>query len=418
MLTKIIKNKMQKSHSLLNQIKSNYILEKIFSFAFIDIKSTIKLIKYNKNLFKRLNINIKDSFEYETKTEIFKRGETQYSIIIYFKMVLIFIPFFIYLIMFYAKGKFNSENIKEKYNKKKKGFVDFMDNYILLIYIVLIISLFLVNYILNIWKKFTVSGNIKMIIFLTYILLDLLHFIFYIIKFDFTKKIINKKINWFYNFDITLMIFMTIYLMIFLPVLLCFFIDYLNNNYNNFGDIIKIILYKIKGVNILDFHLSSNFDNFSEVEKIKIIFNKHNIESYEYKLNTNQIDLIKKINNIRKKNNSDELKYNNYEKLPNYIMNNPLDIHFYPNKNLYKLPNCYLFKYPKFEFEKHINDESILNIIIDENLYEINIIEQNNFELITIYNKSINSKMKENNNYIKIEIPLLNHFESKEELKN
>ena len=43
-------------------------------------------------------------------------------------------------------GKFNDENLKEGYNLKKKRFVDFMDNYILLIY-------FARSIMLSLWKN-------------------------------------------------------------------------------------------------------------------------------------------------------------------------------------------------------------------------------------------------------------------------
>ena len=48
--------------------------------------------------------------------------------------------FLVYIILFYVKGKFNDENLKLGYNVKKKKFVDFMDNYILLAYFGFIIA--------------------------------------------------------------------------------------------------------------------------------------------------------------------------------------------------------------------------------------------------------------------------------------
>ena len=45
---------------LLNTVKSKFILQKILSLAFNDIKSVLELTKYNKSLNNKLGINIKD----------------------------------------------------------------------------------------------------------------------------------------------------------------------------------------------------------------------------------------------------------------------------------------------------------------------------------------------------------------------
>ena len=70
-------------NSLLDQIKSKYILQYIFSLAFQDMKSVHKLIKYNKNLSNRLNIDIKKDLKniddnYKFKKEIKKTGCTSH----------------------------------------------------------------------------------------------------------------------------------------------------------------------------------------------------------------------------------------------------------------------------------------------------------------------------------------------------
>ena len=49
----------KESSSLLSKIKSKYILQDILSLAYDKIKSALKLIKYNKSLLNRLDINIK-----------------------------------------------------------------------------------------------------------------------------------------------------------------------------------------------------------------------------------------------------------------------------------------------------------------------------------------------------------------------
>ena len=64
-------------NSLLDQIKSKYILQDILSLAFEDMKSVYNLIKYNKNLLNKLNIDFKKKFKnigdnYKYKKEIEK----------------------------------------------------------------------------------------------------------------------------------------------------------------------------------------------------------------------------------------------------------------------------------------------------------------------------------------------------------
>ena len=64
----------------------------------------------------------------------------------------------------------------------------------------------------------------------------------------------------------------------------------------------------------------------------------------------------------------------------------------------------YLIKYPINEFQNFLNNNQILNIITIETLNKINIIQQNNFELISIYEKLNRRKNKNNKPRIKIDI--------------
>ena len=77
-----------------------------------------------------------------------------------------------------------------------------------------------------------------------------------------------------------------------------------------------------------------------------MIFKKEIIEKYKYKLNINQIQLIKNINDIRNQNKIPGLIYN--EELPDFIINEKTKLFFYPNENIYKISNnLYIFKYKK-----------------------------------------------------------------------
>ena len=72
--------------------------------------------------------------------------------------------------------------------------------------------------------------------------------------------------------------------------------------------------------------------------------------------------------------------------LPDFIKNEKTKMFFYPNEKIYKLsPNFYVFKYLKDEFQNHINDKEILNIIKNELLNQFEILEKNEFEYIFLY---------------------------------
>ena len=93
---------MNEKHSLLNEIRSIYILKDILTLAFKNMKSVLKFVAYDKTLIKRLDINIKDYYDYSIKTSI-ERGKSIFKNQIITELVFIFIPFTIYYIMFFKK---------------------------------------------------------------------------------------------------------------------------------------------------------------------------------------------------------------------------------------------------------------------------------------------------------------------------
>ena len=82
----------KKSSSLLAQIKSKYILQQILSLAFGKMKPVIKLVKYNKSLLNKLDINIKDNYKYEIETKTKKKKYLSLFIYLYGKLY--FLSFF------------------------------------------------------------------------------------------------------------------------------------------------------------------------------------------------------------------------------------------------------------------------------------------------------------------------------------
>ena len=104
------------------------------------------------------------------------------------------------------------------------------------------------------------------------------------------------------------------------------------------------------------------------------------MEQYKYELNKDQIVLIRKMNDIRKKYNIPSLDYVEEEKLPEFVINGKTEMFLYENENIYKLSlNLYIFKYPKDEFQNQLDNSEVLNIITNDSLKKVNIIEINNF---------------------------------------
>ena len=70
--------------SLLSQIKSKYILQNVLILAYPDIKSVFKLVKYNKNLLNKLDISIKDCYNYKIEKFLYKASD-KFPAILYLK---------------------------------------------------------------------------------------------------------------------------------------------------------------------------------------------------------------------------------------------------------------------------------------------------------------------------------------------
>ena len=418
---------MKKMPSLLNQIKSKYILQNIFTFAYGDIKSVLRLIKYNKNLIKRLNININDFYNYKLITGNIKKSEDGIifaGLIFIIEFFILYIAYMIYIIMYYKHGTFNDNNLREGYDKNKKNFVDIMNKYILLSYFLYKIATNVLTIVLFCCESIKLIGLIKVMLLLFFWLVDLSHNIFYIIKFRYVRKLMKKELlkkldkgktsilTWFYSFDLALIVFMSVKIAIYSLFLLGLGVDP-----KDIDDIKRDILIELNGIKINDFYF---YDSF-EKSKNELIYKKENIEKYEYELNDNQINLIHKINDIRKQNNIPELEYFKREKVPCYLINPKPQLIFYQKQNIYKISNdLYIFKYPKNEMQILLNNKEIINIIKIDFLYEINVIEQYNNEIISIYNnRTINNINKLNNNIAinNIElIPII--INSEDKLKN
>ena len=414
---------MEKKPSLLDQLKSKYMLQKIILLAYRDIKSVLKLIKYNKNLINRLDINIKYYYNFKFRMELYKQNGEYFLCLMIAHIIAVFIPYLIYIICFFAIGTFNDKNLLKEYNKKKKSYIDFMNNYILLGYLLIFIISYLLNILFNISKKIPLKGLHKAKNLSIFCLIDLSNFILHYFKFRYTAEILNEDIKdktsvWFFSFDLALVCILSYFY--FLEFGFLFYVWIENKHYD---DSKRNILIELNGIKINIFGLSSEFDVLDEKSKNELIFKKENIEKYEYELNENQINIITKINDFRRNNNIPELKFSKNEKILYFMINPELQLVFNQNDNIYKISdNLYIFKYEKIELQNILNNIEIINIIKFDYLDNIYIIEQNNTEFICIYNDKFKNdnriKINNNNNKLNINIHHINIINTEDRLLN
>ena len=422
---------MNEKHSLLNKIKSNYILKDILSLAFRNMKSVLKFVAYDKVLLQKLDINIKEQFDYKIRSTI-KKDVGLITVPIAIDFLGYYIYLIIYDIMFYIRGKFNDKNLEKGYDKKKKNYIDIMDNYILLMYLVLILIYNLLYILHFIYDKISLKKIQIFIIFIIVLFIEFMYYIVHIIKFILTGKIINKelkkkseKILWFYNFDIAIICIMSFYLFIYIVNLCLIFCE---SPEDRLKDKKLYFLRQINGFDICDYELPSEFEKSDDKDKIKTIFKKENMKEYNYKLDDIQLKLIDKINQLRRQKKIQELKYDKWQELPDYIINNKTELIFYKEKDIYKFSNnYYLIKYPISECQNDIKDKNIINIFTIDFLDRINIIRKDNYEYITLYNNQFNENYNYKNintNSRRIDLPQINiantedKFDEHEQLVN
>ena len=385
--------------SLLSQIKSKYILQNVLILAYPDIKSVFKLVKYNKNLLNKLDISIKDCYNYKIEKFLYKASDKFPAILCLKGYELIgLLPFD--FILLDRRGTPYIQDLKKGYDIRKKKYIDFIDNYIIISYLGFFIISSIIDALLIFHKKIYVNYKTKLIfslfqffVFLSYNISYLIKFTYYVNLMEGQKKEDRKKHSFreLYLYDIIHII----YILFFFVGYLIYFI------WDKFRDDEKQInLKQINGIIINSFNLPKEFDNYNNKSKNEFIFKKENIEKYEYDLNGNQINLINNINYIRKNNNIPELKFDKYEKLQDFIIYQRTELIFHKNQNINKISNnLYIFRYNINELQNLLNNKEILNIIKIDFLDTINIIIQNNMELVSVYNSSkINDNIYRANN--------------------
>ena len=93
---------MEEDKSLLNKIRSKYILKKILTIAYGDMKSVLKLTKYNKSLMEKIDINMKKYKDYYQYEFYIKSNKNTFCLNYFFliKDIIIFIFLLIFIILY------------------------------------------------------------------------------------------------------------------------------------------------------------------------------------------------------------------------------------------------------------------------------------------------------------------------------
>ena len=263
-----------KNKETLTNIKSNYCMK--FIFTFLEYNYILKLVKYNKKFQKILDIRLKNykkrniylysiqKYKPELKKEYLY--EADYEKYLSSSIYLVFslchdtkgfiITAIILLGFFIAKQK-----IKERYK--------------------------MINRILNI---------ILLFFFCIYSFVYIYCIALFIIDHDFFKK--------------TSYLYLFFFLIGFLYIILCLIriYRYYIYIYIKTRIIAKNYLLQINKININEYKLSSNFHKMSNINKKKYILK--NLPNFIISMTREEIDLIKKINDIRLKNNISQFEYN------------------------------------------------------------------------------------------------------------
>lgn len=399
-------NNSNNSNINIEDFSSDYILRNLFSF--IKYNDIIKLIKYNKKLQSKLDIDINNyACEYKILTKSFNYlpphvdngwGDAFYAL--HYSIILL--PHIIFFIIYYLIINIPEIKINETFKDSHWNFVN--NKIINRLYIILII---VSNYVIFHAAIRVYSDYKKRKII--YIFLIILCFgglcayeILAIIRiFQVIYYAINRK--WLIIFDILFFIANASYLYFYFII----FSDYKKGETYN-SEETKTYLASYKNIRIDEYELPDYFIKLkNKRDYISKIANQLNVDYCE-----RDSQLLNLINNFRNKNKLNELKID--YKLPKFILDDSTVI-LLSSLNLIKLSNnAYVFRFKEYDFDRYtfMKNKNISNILLNENLNRINIIQQGKIIYILVYgyfesDKDIIIEIKVKDNYYNDEIQKL-----------
>ena len=387
---------------ILLKIKSDFCLKTIFTY--LNYNYILKLIKNNKKIQRKLGIDIqnykqKSSYKFVERKKIIKNDPLNhvafrivYIYVVSFLTTLVFFAIvLIFSILFIIRG-FNDNNTKSNYNKKYFNIIKKINislfgflGYIIASYYIIFIWAIKTCYI-DYGKELLLKKCLLIITVFIYIIYDA----FIIIKLYLSYKIKKNKITWFMICDYFLIFLIPLYLIGIIYTIYRYFVDAGKGILSSQNK--KYILKQFQNIDIEDFELPNNFKEKNNDEKRLYIFNNKNY----YVIKPSYDNILKLINEFRKKNNIDELTIET-ESFSNLIINKYSEIILFKNKSIFKISKWkYLLVNPNKEFENKFKNRNkdLINILLNKNINTIQIYKRDNIEFICVYKKIKNTNLK------------------------
>ena len=276
------------------KISSNYSLKIIFSY--IEYKRTLNIIKYNKNLQSRLDLDLKDYtiFEYNKIPVSNKKFLINYDIFDIVSAVsfctkgVLLIYQYIFILIFLSKYLYNIININfEKY------LIIFRFSCFLCYAFNLYIMLSMILLYMDLRSNSKISWTLLIINLLIYLIVFSLLIWIATIIYEFEKSK-NNIYSW-AIICIIILIVLYFFVIISLIVLILFFFKY----YYRVAVLYKYFITKYKGIKIKDVEIINEFFCLNPNEQKEFLIKYKNL--FKYYLSKEQSDIIRIINNYRVK---------------------------------------------------------------------------------------------------------------------
>ena len=396
-----------KNKADLSRISNNYNLKLLFSY--LDSNRILKIVKNNKKLQNKLNINIEN---YKKKSEFpkyefidninveripmrshFLGGDSDGECarcISTCTTSIFFIYLLIYAILLITLDTFDDSNTKKNYDKSLENIINKINIYLFILIGCLIVSWAILFFFIYI-KCFYDYGFKKILKSILIIIINIIPLVFeglVIWKLVISYKIIEGDIPWFMKMDYAFLSINFVHILFSICLTVIFFIK----SGSKISVTHECYLTSFNNMNIQRYDLPDNFSNWTEKERKKFVLYKFNQFSYE----DIKVFLDPFINIYRQQLNIPELKSDEDGKIPNFIINEPSEIMLYPEKNIFKLSNKeYLFKFSFNEFRNKIwkKDKEVLDILLKDNLEYIKYIKiSEKDEYFLVYEKSENKR--------------------------
>lgn len=388
------------------KISNNYILKGLFGYI-DDSIYILKLVKYNKRLKGKLNLNIQNyinnsnlpKYSFLKEKIIQQRIPTRHHYYnddfayglyvcltsccycIYFTYLLI------YAILLKALDTFDESNIKNNYNKTSKIIINKLNTSLFILMGLIIAAWALLVFF--VYKNCSIDfGKIKIIKTIIIILINAINIIYeglMIWKLVLSYEIKAGKIRWFMIMDYIFIILHFLHISTLILVTYLFFKE--SGIKISFSE--KCVLTSFNNVNIQNYILPNNFDKWSKIERKRFISDK----SKEYKMNSFNPEygmntLIMWINIYREQHKLLNIRFDNSGIIPNFIIKEPTEMLLHQEDNIIKLSNKeYLFKMDMHHMLNEITGKNneILNIIRKKNLNCINYLYINKKHYIILF---------------------------------